>query len=733
MGRGPAPACCMVACDYKLWGYHVEEADMTTTGLLRKHWAIALLVAMAVVAPLVFAGCSGCQKEKPPAEVAKPAPPTPPPAAPKAPELVEVTPPAVTRPVLKLTPESATVTVALPPVSGLYDKALALAKRIAPPDFKLDAEVSSMVAEVAEDQGVPNAKSLAEIIRAKGFNPDAPAALFMDLTPMAQSAQAVLKAAGTAMPAPLPKEGAPKEGAPKEGASGASTGASGSAEAEEKSEAAPAPEAANPAPPISQETVTHALTEMKNPAVVGVVGCADPAVAEATVKEFLRSQNSPVDASKVEDINVDGVAVHSFESGKFAYAIQGNQLVLGNSLDMLKETLARFKTPAVIRYGTTECPPSAPDEVVTLTRLDKLGPLVKDLLPALLAANPGAAPLADTQKQAMDEYLAAFAGTDPLVTTINWTPDLIALLSRIDLSKHAALAEQMGENKPLRLAPLMPESTLLLFAQEFNAKTLETLKKTWTGGLPPGMPQAAGVEEAMGYVAQVIDVLGDELDLGIAGAEAGLPQVFMMAGLAKPEDARKLIEQHAPITPGETYKGVQIGSITPPVPVPVVVFIAFVDNTVIVSTDPDRVKALIDLLQSKGTSNLFGTLKPVLDVATPRQGLFILNTKLLTDVILPWTPANARFLLSRICGVVREVRMTKNEAKDHWAESGVTLYLNPPGPAAPAAGAPAPVAPPPEKPAASGDTPGTRSPYNAWGRGAKGPVTRIASTRRHEA
>ena len=615
-------------------------------------WIAAFAVTVVAIQPVLSTGCEGCRKEEEPAPAQKAAPVQK--VEEKAPPAPKVEAPAVTPitlDVLKLMPESAMMALALPPVAGLQGKGVALAKRIAPEEVDIDAEIAKHVAQMAQDAGVPDAKSLPDIMRAKGWDPDAPVAVFADLTASAADAKAALGAMQSMMDA--------------------TTGSSSEAEAGQGQPAGAASLA-------QAQGMAQVFSNMELPAMAGVIGCVDAKLAEDSLKELLSMEGGPIDASKVEDIEAGGVSIHCYGEGEFAYFVAGDKLVLGNSLAMLKETAARLDAPAAIRYGSAGCPATVADEAVAVLRADKIMPLLVDLMPAWMAMSPMGASFAKVQMEAMNEMVAAFSGEDPLVITLAWTDEMIELLSRIDLAKHPDLAAFSGGAQPLRLAPLVPEGALLMLSVRFNDETKKRIKETYVDGLPPDLQGSEGVEEIMKQVDKALGVLGDELTIAVA-AGAGLPSLFIMAGLADPEKAKSIIEELAPIQPGETYEGVDIGTLAVPAPLPV--YLAFPADTLVISNDVEKLKGIIDNLKSGEISNLFASLDPPLDPATPRYSAFLISSKLLTDVVIPLSglaggiPPAAQDRINIVTNVLKEVRVLK-EQKGNWAEGRLTLSLN---------------------------------------------------------
>jgi len=612
-------------------------------------WMVTLAAVLIATAPMLSTGCGGCGKEEEPApapapDVEKQAPPAPEKAVP-APEakpapMAKAAPGAtpVTLDVLKLAPGSAMVSLALPPVSGLHEKGVAMAKRLVPEDVDVEAEVAKQVAQMAADAGVPDAKSLADIMRAKGLDPDAPLAVFADFAPTAASARKALEAMKSTMAAPA-------EGEPQ-------------------------------LPPEQMATI---FSDMTLPAMAGVLGCVDAALAEKTLKELVETEGSPIDASKLEAIDAGGVTIHCYDPEQLAYFVADNKLVVGNSLALLKETAGRLTAPAAVRYGSADCPAAAADEVVMLVRGDKFMPLIKDLMPAWMGLSPATAGYAQMHMAMIEEAAQAFAGEDPLVMTLEWRDDLIELVSRIDFGTHPALAEYTGEVKPLRLAPLLPEGTLVLLSFQFNEVTKERIKKNYLDALPPELEQNEGFQEAKKYIDKVVAALGDELTIAVT-AGAGLPNLFLLANLGNPEEAKSVIEDLSPLTPGETHEGVDISTLALPLPIPL--FLAFPQDTIVLGNDKENLKIIIDHIKNKTASGLFASLDPPLDPATPRYSAIVINTKLITDVVIPLSglaggiPPEAQTYVNVVTDILRELRITKEQEGD-WAEGRVSLFLKP--------------------------------------------------------
>jgi hypothetical protein len=664
-------------------------------------WALTILVVLALSPAFLLSGCGGCQKEKPPV-APKPAPVQPLPPPPPAPEkAAELTPPQaeaplgsvvpVTLDVLKLEPESSMVTVAFPPVQGIFDKFIAMAKRVAPPEA-VDAAVSKQITLMGQDVGSPDAKNIADVARAGGFNPDFPIAVYADLTSYAanvkkglEKVKADIEAAKAAKSeqknaegdqkkdaaAPAPQENKPADGEQKKDAAAPAPQENKPAEGEQKKGAAP--------DLVTFPDLGQIFKSSGFPRFAAVAGCADPVKLEATVTNAISLASGYVDPAKVETIDVNGVPVKCYDPEKFAYAIAGDKLVVGTSLEMLKGVLARVNAPAKVRYGRTDCPASSPDEIVSLVKGDKIAPVLQDLLNSLAAAQPAEHQMPKAQLDYLSKLIKCVQGDDPSVATIEWTDKKLEWLTRIDFAKHQALSEMLGEAKPLRLAPLLPESTLLMLSIRLNEQSKKQFQAGWNDALPPEIKADPKIAQKVAIVSAVMGMIGDEVTLGLAGGSGSLPQAFLLVGSNNVDQAKAMIQLYAPMTPKEQYNGVDISTLGLSMPIPF--YIATTESTLMICNDVEKLKVVIDAEKNKTPTNLFASLDPPMDLATPRYGALLVKSSLITDVISPLAgfaggiPPEIQPVLTKIVSNVREIRASR-DIVNGWFSSVVTLNMN---------------------------------------------------------
>jgi len=597
----------------------------TRKNILSNLWVVVLLVAIMTATPLLLTGCGGCQKEEP-----APTPPAPK-AAPKAaapeaakPEAAPAAPMGAVVPltldVLKLAPTNSMVAVALPPISGLYEKGLALAKRIAPEDLDIEGKVSDGIALMADGVGASDATSLADIAKTKGIDPDAPIGLFIDLAPIAK------------------------------GIAGSNAG-----------------------------ELSALGDALEFPGILLVLGCSDPAVLEATLKESLTLYND-LDESKLEDIEAGGVVIHSYGANVLSYVTTDKQMLVSNSVAMIEGALAGMTSPAAFSYGSKSMPASQPDEIVIMTWMNKLQPLIKDLLPTIMALSPDAAQYASMNMNLMIEALSAMDGDDPLVTTLALSDSEVDLISRMDISKHPKMIEYAGEPKPLRLAPLLPSNTLLALSIGLNEKTKKNILDT-LANMPPELANE-GLQGAQESISKAFELIGDEITLGLTDMALGMPAIFLMASMANPEEGKAYLTDLLSATPsGEKHGDVELMTLALPSPIPL--HMAMANDVALLGNDLEKLKGIIELLQNNKQSDLFASLDPALDPATPRYSMLLFNSRLLSEVVIPLSgfaggaiPPEASLIMNKVSEVVREIRAV-NDVKNNILEKGLIIYLKP--------------------------------------------------------
>jgi hypothetical protein len=549
------------------------------------------------------------------------------------------------------------------------------------------------VGDLAKDLKVEGAASLNDIAAAKGVNLDVPAGLFVDVTRSVDSAIAAaekVKAAQTPPPAEAAKPAEGEKKAEAKGAEGEKKEEPKAAEGEKKEDPKPAAAPAVKAPQIKME-------ELELPSWVVAVGVSDAAKAEATLQEIVAKQKGLREHAG-QPITVGGITISVY--GNYGYFFSGKHVFVG-ALEMLKATAERIAAPAVLRYGSADCPATAPDEAAMLVYGERFLPLIKKVLP-YVEISTDIKPMVDAQVATFEAMMSAQGGEDPIVSTFAWTKDMIELQTRMDSGTHPDMLKMSGQPKPLRIAQLLPDSTQVLFDVRLTPEFKKQITDNYLKGLPKDLTQSPMAAQNVTIATQVMTLLGEEIGIGIASGKDNIPTFFVMLDLSKADATRALIEMLVPMEVSETYKELPIKNIMLRFSGVRRLLLAMPGNFVLVSNNPDAIKRIIDLNADMQTSNLMATIQPPLDPATPRYTMFMLNTRVFDEVILPLVmlapkaPPEVKAIADQVTAVLREVRFV-SELNGSWQSSRMTFYLKEP-PAKPAED-PAKPAEAPAKPA----------------------------------
>jgi hypothetical protein len=623
-------------------------AKLKCSGLMQ-----ATLVALLSLSLLA---CGG-QPATPPAPAA--APPAPPAAAPAeaaapapapakaAAAAVDPNAPATVH-ALALMPASAHAAVAYPPIKGLVERIIAVAKRIVPAD-EVDREVARIVDEIAMGAEVYDAKSLDDVAAAKGLDINAPVAVFGDFSPFFESVQVEIKAAG---------------------------------------------DAATP-----EEIQQRVEAGSKPPLWAAVLGVADKAKVESALQDDLVARIPELYGEDEKKEEIGGATVVSY--GDYAYFITDKQVVLGNTA-LVKAAAERLNAPATFVYGTPACPAYAKDEIVALVYGKRIFETAKGILPEIAKGQQYAAAL---QAQLMTfEKIFDNAPDEPMVITLTAEDNDLQLAIRQDTAQQPGWVEAIGTAKPFRLAQLLPEHTKAFISYRFTDEFKKMFKENIQPAIMESMKANPEAAQAASYVNTAMDILGDELTIGITGVKDDFPEAYVMVALNNPEMSKGLFQMLIPSMPVETYKGpegstaaaasaeseagspsdigsegVDIFGIAAPIPIPL--SIAYPGNVVLVSNNVDGMKAIIDLMRAKKSSNLFSTLDPKIPSDTPMYAGALVNTQLLEDIkpvlaLAGRDASQAQPILDRITENVREVRLF-SEMQGTWAHAILHAYLKP--------------------------------------------------------
>ena len=234
----------------------------------------------------------------------------------------------------------------------------------------------------------------------------------------------------------------------------------------------------------------------------------------------------------------------------------------------------------------------------------------------------------------------------------------------------------------LRLTPMLPNNTLA-FA---SIRITDTMKAAILQQMKASM-QALGEDNAeaqqIAMVAQQIsEILGDEFTMGFAAGGEGMPNGCAMLALENPDLVKTMLQMFAAtfLEVSETYKDVEIFTIKAPIPVQIAV--AFPKDIALVSTNITDMKAIIDRYLTEQPSGLLTSLDPPFDTAREHYGVFSLDGKLITDIILPLAALSGQAdpeglkIAQEFSKLINTVRMTSS-VSEKWMESEMTVHFIP--------------------------------------------------------
>jgi hypothetical protein len=308
---------------------------------------------------------------------------------------------------------------------------------------------------------------------------------------------------------------------------------------------------------------------------------------------------------------------------------------------------------------------------VALVYGDRLFPLLDQLLPALEMDATSRA-IAVAQVAALKSALQSEGGEDPIYITHSVSGNRSDLSIRLDNNTHPGYLKLKGQAHPLRLAQLLPESTLAMLSLRFN----EEAKKQLAEQILPAIQESG--QEAAVFAVPAIQMIGDEITIGIAAVENDFPAAYIMIALAEPDAAKGMLNMLVPAMPAETYKDVEIKAIAAPIPVPVQM--ATPGDMVVLSNNVDGLKQIIDLKLANGKTDMLQKLKDPLDPTVPRYQALIFKSQLITDVVLPLSalagglPGDVGPAVTQGSAAVEEIRYV-SEIRDNWSVAQFTLYL----------------------------------------------------------
>ncbi len=587
---------------------------------------LTLCSAVLIVLGLfLFYGCGG------PAEQATPT---------KA-EVKELTlPPAEggvsTTSLLKLTPDSAQVSMVLPSLSEGLDKLVQTAKRFQPAE-EVDNWLQNQIANLASFADTPDAKNLTEVAEARGFDVTKPAGVFADFKPTCDSLVTIL------------------ETPPAQPAVATTSELQTSAKQ-----------------PARLEEIDFSKVKQPNWAVM--LGVKDKDKVEESLKELV-VEIPEISATAPQEIVVDGAKIIDY--GPYAYSIAAQYVVVG-STSIVKGVASRFTNPYAVRYGS-EIPATSYPEGVVLVKDWELVPIVSKIMPAIAKLSPYAV-IGQMKFNGWMELLDP--GTqDPAYICFSLNPnEKIEIRSLIDLAKHPKSASVLGEAKPMQLTKLLPDNTQISLVYQLPNEYKTYLNQTAIPQLKTMLGDKKEIAQGLQYGVTAMGVLGNEIAVGVTSAMGDFPALVILIQAANVEQVKGLIDMLVPSMSDETYRDIPLKKLTIPSPIPVAMVMA--GDKLAISNNTDVLKKIVDLVLDNQSSGYMANLKPPLNPETPRYTVLSLQSKVFLDTIFPLMAVlgkdlgNAQRDVEKALSEIQELRIL-SEKKGNLLEGQIVIYLVP--------------------------------------------------------
>jgi len=587
---------------------------------------LALCSAVLIVLGLfLFYGCGG------PAEQ----------TAPTKAEVKELTLPHAeggvsTTPLLKLTPDSAQISLVLPSLADGMDKLVQVAKRFYTAE-EVDNWLQSQIQELANFADTPGANNLTEVAETRGFDVTKPAGIFADFKPTCDSLVAALE----------PPPAKPTEGTTSE------------LQATTKQSA-------------KLEEIDFSKVKQPNWAVM--LGVKDKDKVEESLKELV-VEIPEISATAPREIVVDGAKIIDY--GPYAYSIAAQYVIVG-STSIVKGVASRFTTPYAIRYGN-EIPATSYPEGVVLVKDWELATMISKVMPAITKLSPYAV----MGQMKFNEWMELLdPGTqDPAYLCFSINPnEKIEIRTIMDLAKHPKSASVLGEAKPMQLTKLLPDNTQISLVYQLPNEYKTYLNQTAIPQLKTMLGDKKEIAQGLQYGVTAMGVLGNEIAVGVTSAMGDFPALVILIQAANVEQVKGLIDMLVPSMSDETYRDIPLKKLTVPSPVPIAM--VMVEDKVAVSNNTDVLKKIVDLVLDKQSSTYMANLKPPLNPETPRYTVLSLQSKVFLDTIFPLMKIMGQDLgdaqqdVEKALSEIQELRIL-SEKKGNLLEGQAVLYLVP--------------------------------------------------------
>lgn len=524
--------------------------------------------------------------------------------------------------VLRFMPESAAIAIAIPSIESVNTDLESFLIRGAPDHINMEAEIKVVVRQLARNAEAFDAQTVEDIALAKGIDPGAPLGVFFP-------AEDEYLDSDTAAQRPFP---------------GTDMG----------------PFSVLPGSMSSFVTPLLAFSS-RFAVVLPVINRQD---AEQLVSDW--GGGGTMNPNDVSDL---GTTIFTRTDGHFAYFFTKLWLVAGTDPMLVNEIAGRMTAPAVIRYGTDECPADADDEMVLLIRLDRLTASYQGRGESAGSGwySPLVGPLA-----------AAYTGDDPIVVTWKFDEDHLTVRSRLDYDRHPRALELAGQPRPLALPGRFPASTLAFSSFSLGDEYRAHLKTALTG---PEQSQSALAPVAPS-LTKLIDAMGNEIAMAVTGMEGGNLKLALLARFNDGDAARAALNEMGMLAlKDQTYNNTDLYAFFFPMPSMDQIRYAIPGNTFVIATDLNLLKTLVDSILSERNSGLMAALEPPLDGSAPRRNLLVARKEFFSDAFVPllastgMISAEQREIVAHMFDKLRDARLT-TEVHNNWMDNRLVVQLD---------------------------------------------------------
>lgn len=449
--------------------------------------------------------------------------------------------------VLHLAPESTMAAVIIPPVATLYGNIDALVTRLDTAGCGLKAAWNAATEWIAQHASTPEARTWQDILEAKGLSSRASCGLFVDYSCACAKNQDILAAL---KPGATPQLG--------------------------------------PIKTVAAEPSGNEWFDPNQADLLLLLYCSDPTRAEATLLAIVSQY---LQAPSFQPADYHGYTIRTCPY--LSYALAGSWLLVANTPSMMEDTLRRLATPAAQIPETFSVPPSAhDDDLLLVSRLDRLTALVPDIASVFLSDSSPNAPGNTAIERLLQHPPDLFAGTGPTILTLSIADSHVELDSRLDLSQRHAYLSHYGKPAPLRLAACLSELSWAWADLRLAEETKRSISTRWLplldtfDGFPPLVTAAQDILAAMGEEVAIAILPPSPINAPNAPSMTPLPGFCLVATTPTPDVLKQRLAVLAPGLNGaweETTPGMRV--LEYPVPLYTSLWCGLTGNAFLIATE----------------------------------------------------------------------------------------------------------------------------------------------------